>query len=334
MAFVTLHRGPLVESRHRVHVAVCDSHGELLAFAGDPGLVTYMRSAAKPFQALAIVREGVPEGYGMTAEELSICCGSHSGQPQHLEVVRRILARTGVPESALACGPQPSLADDVADEMVRRGEDPKPIHNNCSGKHAGMLALAQWRGWGLDGYQEAGHPVQERMRREVAEWTGVESGQLASGGDGCGVVTFGVPLWSMARGYAALARAAMAGDVAPRMVVEAMTRHPFMVAGTGRLCTRLMQACSGSIFVKVGAEGVYCAGDPARGVGVAVKVEDGSRRASEVALLRVLHLLGIPPDGVGEAFREDLRPTIRDTRGKAVGYLEGEFELRAGSGVN
>ena len=334
MAFVTLHRGPLVESRHRVHVAVCDSHGELRAFAGDPGLVTYMRSAAKPFQALAIVREGVPDRYGMTAEELAICCGSHSGEPQHLEVVRSILVRAGVPESALACGAQRPLAEAVAEEMVRRGEDPKPIHNNCSGKHAGMLALAQWRGWDLDGYQEAGHPVQERMKCEVAEWTGVEPEQIAGGGDGCGVVTFGVPLWSMARGYAALARAAMERDVAPYMVVEAMTRHPFMVAGTGRLCTRLMQAGSGSVFVKVGAEGVYCAGDPARGVGVAVKVEDGGRRAAEVALLRVLHLLGVPADGMGDAFREDLRPTIRDTRGEAVGYLEGEFELRSGSGVN
>jgi len=172
------------------------------------------------------------------------------------------------------------------------------------------------------------------MKREVAEWTGVASGRIADGGDGCGVVSFGLPLWSMARGYAALAQAAMDRDEASRTVVEAMTRHPFMVAGTGRLCTRLMQATAGNVFVKVGAEGVYCAGDLARGLGVAVKVEDGGRRAAEVAILRVLHLLGIPAEGVGEGFREDLRPTVRDTRGNAVGYLEGEFELRTGSGVN
>jgi L-asparaginase II/alkylhydroperoxidase/carboxymuconolactone decarboxylase family protein YurZ len=324
---IVLRRGEVVESRHRVHVAVADPEGRLLARTGDPWLVTHFRSAAKPLQALPLVEDGAVEAFGIPIEELALACASHNGEEGHVTGVRRLLEWVGVAEEALELGPHLPMLEAAAHALLRSGGEALPVHNNCSGKHAGMLGLARHRGWPLEGYRLPDHPVQQRMTKEVARWTGVEAGEIRPGVDGCGVVCFGVPIAAMARSFAGLGRAAVRGDEGPARVVEAMTAHPFQVAGTGRLCTELMEATGGAIFAKVGAEGVYAAGDRDGSLGVAIKVEDGSRRAVEVALVRVLEELSLVDDETLEALESYRRRPVPNTLGEEAAFLEVEGGL-------
>ena len=290
--------------------------------------MAFYRSAAKPFQALPLVEEGVADRFGFTDEELAICCASHNAEPEHLALARDILARAGLDERALACGPHPSLRPQRARELWARGTRLGAVHNNCSGKHAGMLALAVARGWPPEGYLDPDHPVQKRMLTEVARWSGVAESELVTGTDGCGVVTFALPLADMAASFARFTAAADAGESAAR-VVAAMTGHPFAVAGTGRVCTAVMERLGDRVFVKTGAEGVYCGGVRGHGVGFALKVEDGARRASDVALIRVLSDLGV-------ADAEDVSVLVRgrtevfNTVGAKVGRIENAFQVEMG----
>lgn len=327
---VRVERGGLVESLHRVHVAVTDRGGALQARAGDPDFPTFLRSAAKPFQALPLVEDGVADALGITAAELAVACASHNGEPGHLEAVRSLLERAGAGPGALECGAHPPLGEEAARHLVEAGDVPERIHNNCSGKHAGMLALARHHGWPAKGYGKEGHPVQERMLREVSRWTGEPAGRIGRGVDGCGVVCFRVPLRSAARGIASFVAEGADGG-APRRVVRAMTEHPFLVAGTGRLCTGIMERTGGRIVAKVGAEGVYVAAPVDGSLGVALKVEDGARRALEPALIGVLVALRLLSDeeaaGLG-----GLDAPVRNTLGEEVGMIRVTVELEGGAG--
>jgi L-asparaginase II len=326
---VVLLRGGMEESRHRVHLAVTDAQGHLLHSAGDPERWIFLRSAAKPFQALPLVTEGLVGGTGgVTREELALCCGSHSGEVAHLQGVRNMLDRAGLTEAALECGPHLPMARIEAERLSRSGEVPAPIHNNCSGKHAGMLTLARGKGWNPKGYRLPGHPVQTRMREEVAGWSGIPVERIRLGVDGCGVPCFGLPLRAAARAFAALVAAEDRGETGPRTVVEAMVGHPFMVAGTDRLCTEIMMMAGDRVVVKLGAEGVYAAGLRREGVGVALKVEDGARRACEVALVSVLSALGVFAPEEGERLAPWIRQPVPNTRGEEVAWLEVAGEER------
>ena len=331
-AFVVAERGGVEESRHRVHVAVVDADGRLVARAGDPDRVAFLRSAAKPLQALPLVDDGVTGRFGITPAELAVCCASHSGEPVHLEAVASILGRIGADEAELACGPHEPFAPAVARRMREEGERPRPIHNNCSGKHAGMLGLARVHGWPAQGYHVSGHAVQRRAEREVVRWSGVAEGALVRGVDGCGVVTWALPLEAMARAFARLGAAAAAGEPGPAAVVEAMSGHPEMVAGTGRLCTDLMRAAGGTVLVKTGAEGVYCAAVPGSGLGVALTVEDGARRAQDPALVATLAALDALDPEVLTALAGHQEPALRNTRGEAVGRLRASVRLAPAAG--
>lgn len=321
-------RGPLVESVHEVHVAVADAEGRLRAFAGDPDLRTFARSAIKAMQALPLLEDGAAARFGITEEELALCCASHSGEPRHVELARSILRRIGAGEEALACGPHWPFHDESSRALREAGERPGRIHNNCSGKHAGMLALARHHDWPLAEYQRPEHPVQERMLREVVRWTEVAAAHVGVGVDGCGVATFSVPLVALARGFARLAAEARRGTSDAARVVQAMLRHPYLVGGTNRLCTELMESAAGRIFAKVGAEGVYGAGVPGAELGIALKVQDGAARAAEPALVEVLRVLGL----LGEAEVQQLArwhtPDMTNTRGDRVGYIRCTLRLR------
>ena len=203
--FVELIRGNIVESRHRVHVAVVNAAGHCVAGAGDPDLVTFMRSAAKPFQALPLVEDGVVERFGLTSEDLALACASHSSEPEQVERVRAFLARVGAGEDQLLCRPHTPLSEHVARDYVARGTTLGPVHSNCSGKHTGMLALARHHGWLTEGYTRPDHPVQRRCLAEVSRWTGVPEAKIGVGTDGCGVVTFAVSVRAMAGAYVRLA---------------------------------------------------------------------------------------------------------------------------------
>jgi L-asparaginase II len=332
MSTVEVVRGGTDESRHRVSVAVCDASGRTVARIGRPDPVTFYRSAAKPLQALPLVEDGVVERFGLTPEELAVCCASHEGEARHVAGARSILRKAGAGEDLLRCGPHAPYSAAAAAALVTRGEAPAPIHNNCSGKHAGMIALAMARGWDPTDYHEAAHPVQRRMIDEVVRWSGQPRDQIPTGVDGCGVVCFAVPLSAMAMSFAAFASAAAAGEPATE-VVQAMTRHPFMVGGTGRTCTDVMAAGAGRVFVKLGAEGVYGGGLPDRGLGFAIKVEDGGRRAVEVALVRVLECLDVFSGDAVRALSPHGRPQVRNTRGEVVGEIRPAFDLPVGAGA-
>ncbi|MBW3553301.1 MAG: asparaginase [Gemmatimonadetes bacterium] len=323
-------RGDRVESVHTVDLAVMGPGGEQLVTSGDVASPVFARSAIKPFQALPLVEDGVVERFGMTDEELALCCASHSGEPRHVELAASILAKAGLGEDALACGPHEPFDDAAARALRDGGRKPGRVHNNCSGKHAGMLALARAHGWTLDGYHQADHPVQQRMLKVLCRWTDVEPGAMWTGVDGCGVVTFGIPLTAMARAFARLV-SSPPGTAAER-VVDAMTEHPFLVAGTDRLCTRLIEVTTGRVLAKVGAEGVYGAASGEGGVGIALKARDGARRAAEVALLGVLEALELLRPGEVEALEPWARQSLKNTRGERVGEVRPAVDLGARHG--
>ncbi len=326
-AVVEVTRGPLVESRHEVSVAVVDADGRLRARAGDPGLVVYARSAVKPLQALPLVEDGGVDALGVTPAELAVCCGSHNAEERHLEAVRALLRRAGADESALACGPHPPLGAAAARVLAERGLEPGRIHNNCSGKHAGMLALARVHGWALAGYHRPEHPVQQRVLRSVAQWCALDADGIQTAVDGCGLPTFALPVATLAGAYARLAAADRRGEDAPGRVVGAMLRHPEYVAGTDRLCTELMRAAGGRIFAKVGAEGVYCAGVPGAELGIALKVHDGAWRAAEPALLATLAALQLLSREEAGALERFVEPVVSNTRGEPVGVVRARVAL-------
>lgn len=322
---VVLRRGTWVESTHRCHAVVVDAGGERIIEVGDPSRVTFLRSAAKPFQALPLVEDGVAEALGFGAREVAVACGSHSGEPAHLSVVASMLARAGFSAEALACGPHTPMGEAAAEALFRSGGEPERIHNNCSGKHAAMLALARHHGWSPEGYEAINHPVQQRMLDEISRWCDWPTTSIRTGIDGCGVACFALPLERMAHGMARLLARAAAGDPGPTGVIGAMTAEPFMVAGTGRLCTELMEATEGGVVAKVGAEGVYLAGVRGRGLALALKIEDGSRRAAEVALMALLDRVGALSDAASEALGHWMPPReVANTRGEAAAYLEME----------
>ena len=319
-------RNGLLESAHRVHVAVVDARGQTVASAGDPDISTFFRSAVKPFQALPLVEDGVVDALGLTTAELALCCASHNAEAMHVSGARALLSKVGLSEADLECGPHRPMSEAAADALVRVGESPGRIHNNCSGKHAGMLALAVHHGWPTAGYVTAEHPVQRRMLAEIVRWSGMAEDEIATGKDGCGVVSFRAPLTRLAVAFARFAEAAANGEPA-RRVVSAMTTHPFMIAGSGRLCTAVMEVAGGAVFAKTGAEGVYGAGDIEGRVGVAIKVEDGARRASTVALVPVLDALGLLDADEVASLRSFAKPVLRNTLGDIVGEIRAEIDL-------
>jgi L-asparaginase II len=318
-------RGDVVESSHQVHVVAIQRDRRRVAI-GEAERWTYYRSASKPFQALALVEDRVLEAFGLGSEELALACASHSSEAEHLRLARGMLEAIGVGEDELACGGHWPLRESAAIRFLEEGRVPGPVDSNCSGKHAGMLGLARVHGWGVEGYERPEHPVQERMRQITSAWTGMQSSRLREGVDGCGVVCFAVPLARMAGSFAQLAQEARAGGAAAE-VCRAMMQHPFLVAGTDRLCTDLMAAAPG-IVAKVGAEGVYGVAIPEEGLGLAIKVEDGGWRAVDAALASVLSRMGLLTEAAGRELRGYLEPAVRNTRGEVVGSLEVEWPDR------
>jgi L-asparaginase II len=337
-------RGHVVESRHRVSVAAVNAAGKLVAWTGDPDLVTYWRSGAKPIQALPLITDGAAAALDMSDAEIAITCASHNGEPRHLEVVEGLLKKVGCTEDDLACGPHRSLAPAVARAMTERGEQPRRIHSNCSGKHAGMLALARFHGWPTADYRRPGHPVQRRILAEVARWTDVPEPRLGQGVDGCGVVSFALPLRNMALAYARLgardpgpgvrgapspdpgSRSPDPGQAADRIVTSILA-DPFLLAGTGRLCTEVVAGSGGRVLAKIGADGVYCVAIPESRLGVALKVEDGDVESARVALLGTLEALAPGVVNVAKSFR---RPVIVNSLGEDVGLLAANVSLERG----
>jgi L-asparaginase II len=318
---VVLTRGNAVESYHRVHAAVVGEGDKLIGEAGDPRAVTFWRSSAKPFQIMPFIASGGFDAVGWGDEQLALACGSHGGEPEHVAVVEEMLSDLGLEEGDLACGPQEPLAARGAKILRESGSRARRTHNNCSGKHAAMLGCAQQSGWPIEGYERIEHPVQQSILNHVALWTDMRPSQLELAVDGCGVVVFGLPLDHMARAYARLGSAARRGEEIAMRVVRAMLAHPFLVGGTDRFDTILIEETEGRVVSKIGAEGVHSAVVVGSGLGIALKVEDGCSRAQYPALLHLLQELDELPDPLPQRLAEFLRKPVRNTRGEVVGEI-------------
>ena len=300
------YRGSTLESRHTVHVAVVDAGGKLVAQAGDSAYRTFWRSAAKPFQALPLVEDGVVERLGLTRQDLALACASHSSEPAQVELVREFLQRVQCSERDLMCGPHRPLSDAVAKDYDTRGVRLTAVYSNCSGKHTGMLALAKHHGWPTEFYARGDHPVQQRCLKSVSAYTDVAATEIGVAVDGCGVSCFALPLRNMALAYTRI----------PAAILEAMVLHPELVAGEGRPCTEMMRAHPGRVVAKVGAEGVYSAALIRESLGVTLKVEDGHSVAASLAIAAVLVELGLKPQPTWL-----LTKPITNSRGETVGEM-------------
>ncbi len=308
-------RGGRVESRHRVDACVVDASGHLRLALGDIDEAVYPRSAIKPFQALALVETGAADALGVSEAELALACASHGGEPIHVESVAAWLARLGLGERHLACGPHPPMHATSAAALLARGERPTRLHNNCSGKHTGLLAACLHQGWPVDGYAKPEHPVQRHIAAALARAADLPDVE-APGIDGCSLPAFVMPLRSLAVAAARLA----SGTGALDRIGRAMRAHPELVAGTGRLCTTLMRTAP-EVIAKTGAEGVFLAAVPSQGLGIALKARDGAARAAEVALLALLDHLALIPAAAATALAPFGHPILRDWNGAAAGEV-------------
>jgi L-asparaginase II len=328
---VVLWRGEIAESRHQVQAVACDVNGRRLAFTEAPERVTTFRSAAKPFQLTPLVERGHAERLGFGPAHLALMAASHTGSARHVAVAREILQRVGRTERDLACGIEDPI-DAESLRAVRSGAEPaSALFHNCSGKHAGMIALCVSEGWPVEGYQRPEHPLQKLMHRTVAEICGVPTEQVPIAIDGCSVCVFAMPLAAMARGFARLAGASVSGDARERALAtirDAMRANPWAVGGVGRLSTALMEAAP-HLVSKGGAEGLECVGWPERNLGVAIRCEDGAQRALGPAVCAVLEQLGALDAEAARKLASWARPQVRNAAGLEVGSVRAELKVLA-----
>lgn len=319
---VEVRRGGRVESRHRASLVVAGPDGSTVLAVGRTDEPVYPRSAIKPFQALPLVESGAADAFGLGPRELALACASHSGEEDHVAAVAAWLERLGLAEGDLACGPHPPLSADAARSLVARGEEPTRLHNNCSGKHAGMLTLALHLGVPTTGYERPDHPVQQRIRAVLAELTdgAVEDPPAV---DGCAAPNWPAPLraWAVAAARFATGEGLAPGRAeAARRLIAACRAEPRFVAGSGRACTRVIGALADGM-VKTGAEGVFLGWFPQARLGLALKVEDGATRASEVALVATLDRLGLLDAKGRRQLADLLEHPVTNTRGEPVGEI-------------
>lgn len=318
-------RGDVVENRHRGAVAVCDARGRLVHAWGDVEALVYPRSSIKALQALPLLESGAADHFALSNAELALACSSHNAESMHTDAVAALLRRIGLDESDLECGAHLPLHEPTAHRMLGEHRQPGRIHNNCSGKHGGMLTTAQFFGEATAGYIERDHPVQQRWFDALGEMGCVDMRALPWNRDGCGIPVIAIPLASIA---AAFARFAAPDDLAStridaiERITQAIGEQPMMVAGGGRLCSEIMQLTGRRLLVKSGADGVYTATMPETGLGLALKIDDGNGEASQVALLAALRRLKALHDDEIEALAERCRMPIYNTRGVLTGYRE------------
>jgi len=335
-----LTRGEFVESIHFGSIAISDNQGRLVAWYGDPHTITFLRSSAKPFQALPFIEENGQGFFNLLPNEIALICASHSGTDQHVACVQNIQKKTGVNEDELMCGIHPVYDASTAETMRKRGDELTPNRHNCSGKHTGMLAFAHMRTWSTSDYLDPNHPVQKRILSTFSEMSGVPMHEVAIGIDGCSAPNFAIPLHNTALAYARLCdpqELSEARAKACRIITTSMTHHAFMVDGPGRFDTRLMEVSDGRIVSKSGAEGyqaigifpnVLEPGSPA--LGIAFKVSDGDVRnracpAVSLEILRQLNALSSAEEEELAEFGPSL--PLKNWRGIEIGGTRPAFEL-------
>jgi L-asparaginase II len=327
-------RGETVESIHRGHLIVVDGEGQTLYSLGNPETVTFWRSSAKAFQAIPFLTSGAADAFGYTEKEIALACGSHSGEKIHVETAAKMLERIGLSEADLMCGTHLPFDEKRAAEMLKSGEEPTQLHNNCSGKHAAMLAYTKHANADIATYEQLEHPLQQAILERVAEFTDIPAAAIKIGIDGCAAPNFAVPISAMAKAFARLVSPPPNFDEATKnacqRIVAAMINYPEMIGGTNRLDTMLMRAAPGKLISKIGAEGVFSAGvlpceKYPNGLGIAFKIEDGDdKRARAVVSVELLRQLDIFD---AETLTEISPLQIKNRRGDWVGKVEVVFNF-------
>lgn len=319
---VEVTRGNLVESRHRGLVIAVDGEGRTIFSLGDTDSAVFPRSACKAMQALPLMESGAADAYGFGNKELALACSSHSGEPEHVALATKMLAAAGRDVTALACGAHWSSDQKTLIGQARSMEAPSALHNNCSGKHAGFICACCHSGTEVKGYIGYDHPLQQEIRGAMESLTGAILGRDNCGVDGCSIPTYAVPLKGLAHGFAKMATGVGLGPErarASKRLIEACMAEPFYVAGTRRGCTRLMETAPRRIFAKTGAEGVFCAVIPEKGIAIAVKCEDGATRAAEAMVTATLARFFRDEPDVHAALMAQANHTMKNCNGIPVG---------------
>jgi len=321
-------RGEVVESLSRGDIAVVDTRGELLYYAGDPGKFTYLRSAAKPLLALEVILSGASQYYGFTDREVAVMCASHFGEPMHRGAVESILTKIGLTREAVLGGHVTSLDPRYASKLACEHVPLNPLFSDCSGKHAGMLSICKYRGYSLDSYTHPDHPLQQELLQLLARLTRYDKEAIAVGVDGCSVPVHAMPLRHMAEGFARLATPGQqAWAPAAGNIYRAMNRYPEMIAGTGGFCSDLIRHTHGKLIGKIGAQGVYCIGIRNKNMGIAVKMEDGHMERLKPVVIKILEDLGLLTWQEAAALRPYRLMNNRNDLESIVGEIRAVFEL-------
>jgi L-asparaginase II len=328
---VLVYRGEFIESTHDVHVAVVNNEGKLIYSYGDPERLTFPRSSMKPFQAVPLIETGAAAAFGYSPKEISLSCASHSGEIFHRETVLHILNRLQLKEEALQCGTHIPRDIESYKQLIKEGKELTPVFSNCSGKHSGMLATAVHMGENVDLYREVEHPVQQRILDVIEEVCKVPKEKIQLSVDGCGVPVHRLPLYNAALGFALLANPSSnlgSKRVETLLTVRnAMMEYPEMVGGTKRFDTDLMNVFKGNIVAKAGAEAVQCFGIVESGIGVAIKVEDGTPRATSVVAMEVIKQLGIGREQDYVELEEYVHAPVFNARNDKIGVVKTNFTL-------
>lgn len=319
-------RGSLVESVHRGSAVVATADGEVVAGWGDVNRLIYPRSSNKILQAIPLVETGAADRFNLDQHELALACASHMGEAIHVERVRAWLARVGLSENDLECGSHWPYSEASTIALAKSGSVPTPAHNNCSGKHSGFVTTAVHMGEDVRGYVGYDHPVQKRVTQTMSEMLDVDLFKQPWGTDGCGIPTIALPLVNLATAMARCADPSKLGakraDAVTRLVA-AKAAAPVMVSGTGDFTTEIMVVAGGSVVCKIGAEGMFTAILRKKGLGLALKVDDGTARGAEAALGAILKSVGALSDEEMEGLSQQLTRAIKNRAGLQVGELRG-----------
>ena len=327
---IKVRRGHNIESVHHVHIAVVNAEGRLLHQLGEVDKKIYARSSMKPLQAIPIVATGAADHYDFSDADLSLCTASHNGEDMHTNRVLSILKRAGIDGTDLKCGTHKPRWEEAYKNLILNHEEVTPLYNNCSGKHAGMLATAKFMNEPIETYYKLDHPVQQRILQTISDVCDYPKNDIEMGVDGCGVPVHAIPLKSLAYGFARMAKPETLGKEMgehARRITKAMAAAPEMVGGTDRFCTDFMRVGEGRFFGKAGAEGVYCIGDMETGLGISVKVADGNGRAVYPAAMEALVQLGLLTNHQKEELKEYHHPKLKNARDEIIGELIPSFQL-------
>ena len=327
----TATRSGLVEAEYRGTICIVNAKGRRLFEWGDANAYTYPRSAMKLIQVLPLLESGAADQFGFSDDEIAVMCASHSSEQRHLDIVRSIFDKTQIPIEHLQCGTHTPLSESRFEEIARAGERLTPLHNNCSGKHSGFLALAKFLGCDLAGYRDAQHEVQIQVREAVCDICQIEENALHTGVDGCTAPNYAMPIYHLAWGIAKMSQPtndSIRGRATDRMR-QAMMSHPWMVAGTNRFCSDMMQVAQGRVVGKLGAAGFYVMGFPPNGIGVAIKIDSGITGPQYNVAMAVLRTSKILDDEALTRLESYERTPIYNCRREEIGVRSATTELEA-----